>query len=418
MKLNKAMVWALTALVIGACRGASLESNAEPQEAQGPQATPVQIAEVGTTTIRDSSTFIANLDSRQAATIRPQVSGQVTDVLVQLGDTVAAGTPLFTIDESIQQAAWASQLAAVNVAEANLETARANLEATKADVAARTADLDFVRSKIEREQELLEEGVIFEEQLEETTRDLAQSEARLETLQGQIRAQEALIAQAEQALRQAQAEAKQEEVQLQYYQVNAPVAGTVGDVVTNAGDYVTPQSLLTSIVQSNQLEVEISIPLDQAPKLQVGTSIDLLDEQNQVIETSQISFISPEADPGTQSVLVKATFSNAAGLRTSQFIRTRVIWSEAPSLVIPFTSVSRIAGQTFVFVAQPTEDASGLVATQRPVQLGKLQDNDYQVLGGLSEGETIVTSGLQKIFDQAPIVDESLLQPPAEASPG
>ncbi len=421
MKSARILVLAAGSLLLGSCQLLASLQGGGPQGPpgagqQGPQATPVGIGQVETAVVQDASLFIASLDSREAATIRPQVSGQVTDVFVQLGDPVAQSTPLFNIDAALQQASIASSSAAIEVAEANLEAARQSVQATRADVAAREAELEFINSKAARDQQLFEEGVIVRQDMEASERDLIQAQASLATLEEQILAQEAAVVQAQKALEQAQANAAEQEVQLSYYEVLAPLAGTLGDVLVKAGDYVTPQTMLTTIIQSDTLEVEINIPLERAPQLTIGTPIELLDQNGQVIDVSQISFIAPQANPGTQSVLAKATFANAAGLRASQFIRTRVIWSESPSLVIPFSAVSRLAGQTFVFTVQPNPDSGSSegppsqLAVQRPVRLGELQGNQYQVLDGVSAGEEIVVSGLQKIFNEAPIINEELMQ--------
>jgi multidrug efflux pump subunit AcrA (membrane-fusion protein) len=84
-------------------------------------------------------------------------------------------------------------------------------------------------------------------------------------------------------------------------------------------------------------------------------------------------------------------------------------------LLVPATAVARLGAQTFVYTVQTTEPPEegkppGAVAVQRPVRLGSLYGNSYEVLEGLKANEPIVLSGLQKIRDGAPIVDEVLLQ--------
>ncbi len=59
-------------------------------------------------------------------------------------------------------------------------------------------------------------------------------------------------------------------------------------------------------------------------------------------------------------VLVKARFDNAESkLRADEFVRARVIWEERSGLKVPTTAISRIAGQNFVFVTEPTETGQG-----------------------------------------------------------
>jgi multidrug efflux pump subunit AcrA (membrane-fusion protein) len=59
-----------------------------------------------------------------------------------------------------------------------------------------------------------------------------------------------------------------------------------------------------------------------------------------------VNFVSPSVDENTQTVLAKAPLSRP-GFRNEQFVRARIVWSTAPSLVIPLTAVMRVSGQYF-----------------------------------------------------------------------
>ncbi|MEN9203965.1 MAG: efflux RND transporter periplasmic adaptor subunit [Thermostichus sp. DG_1_6_bins_120] len=398
-------------LLLAACR-----AEGPPQAMDGPPPTPVKIGAVEERMIQDSLELVASLGSQQIASINPQVSGQITQVYVQLGSQVAAGALMFEIDSSQQQAAVAGQAAALASAQAAVESSRAILSQLQADRLRLEAEVEFARQQHERNTRLLAEGAITRLQADQSSRDLRQAEAALAAQQEQIRAQEAAIVRAERDVQRAQADAAQQQVQLRFFQVNAPFAGVVGEVRVRQGDYVTPQTVLTTLSQSQLLEINLNIPLQRAPQLRIGTPVQILDSRNQVIGTSQISFIAPEADAATQSVLAKALLDNPNGqLRSAQFVRTRIIWEERPALVVPVTAVARVAGQNFVYVVETTEPPAagmppGAVAVQRPVQLGSIQGNDYEVLQGLQANQPIVLTGLQKIRDGAPIVDEVIFQ--------
>lgn len=117
----------------------------------------------------------------------------------------------------------------------------------------------------------------------------------------------------------------------------------------------------------------------------------------------------------TQTILAKAKLgAGASKFRADQFIRARLVWSEAPGLVVPLLAVTRVGGQFFVFVAEPGE-GGGLVARQRSVTLGAMVGNNYVVLDGLNEGERLITGGIQKIGDGAPV---SAGPPAAPGAPG
>jgi len=134
--------------------------------------------------------------------------------------------------------------------------------------------------------------------------------------------------------------------------------------------------------------------------------IQLLSSDSQPLAKTTVGFISPHVDDQTQSVLVKGTVRNPEGtLRSSQFVRARIIWKKTNGIVVPVTAVLRINGQYFVFVA---EEANGkVVARQRPVKLGTIVGNDYAVLDGLKPNERVIVSGVQKLADGAPIAPES-----------
>ena len=84
-----------------------------------------------------------------------------------------------------------------------------------------------------------------------------------------------------------------------------------------------------------------------------------------------------------------------------QYVRTRLIWSRQPALTVPVLAVNRLAGQHFVFVAEPAEQ--GFVARQKPVTLGEVIGEEYVVSGGLQSGQRVIVSNLQKIGDGVPV---------------
>ena len=111
-------------------------------------------------------------------------------------------------------------------------------------------------------------------------------------------------------------------------------------------------------------------------------------------------------------MLAKATLGEADAFRTEQFVRARMVWTESPSLTVPFVAVSRVNGQYFAFVAETGEGGKS-VARQRAVDLGAVVGNDYIVKSGLKPGEKLIVSGVQKIGDGAPV---QIGAPPAPAS--
>jgi RND family efflux transporter MFP subunit len=185
--------------------------------------------------------------------------------------------------------------------------------------------------------------------------------------------------------------------------VTAPQAGTVGDLSVRVGDRVSNTTEITTIDDGQQLEAYLQVPLDRSPQIRLGLPVQLMDADGEVVATNPITFVAPRVDDATQTVLVKSQLRNAPPYaRVLQFVRARVVWRSVEGLTVPMTSVTRIAGQYFCFVAEPGAQG-GLVAKQKPIEVGQLIGNDYVVRSGLKAGETLIVSGIQKIGDGAPV---------------
>lgn len=320
---------------------------------------PVELLTIAPHPVEQASEYVGTVKSRQSTTIQPQAEGFLTKILVKSGDRVAAGAPLFDIDSASQQALVA-----------NLESVRV----------AREADVTLAKQRADRAKALLAAGAGTQQDLEAAVSAQQTAEAQLKAFQEQI---------------------KQQKNELNYYRVVAPMAGVVGDIPVHQGDRVTRTTKLTDIDSNAGLEIYISVPVQQAPSLKAGLSVQVLSDTGAPPTAEKITFVDPTVDDTTQTVLVKAAVSATKGLRTDQFVRTRIVWSNNPTMTVPSAAVLRINGQYFVYVA--TAERGGLVARQRQVTLGAIVGNDYVLMSGLAGGDRVVVSGIQKIGDGAPI---------------
>ena len=332
---------------------------------------PVEIVTLSAKPVEQTSEFVASLKSRRSSTIQPEVEGFLTRIAVRSGQNVRQGEVLFEIDSATEQVALAS-----------LQSMRPMRE----------SEVEFARQQVQRNKTLLNAGAISQREVEQFESQLRSAEAQLKTLDEQIR---------------------QQRSQLNYYRVVAPNSGTVGDISVNVGDRVTRSTVLTTVDDRNDvLELYISVPVQQAPQLKVGLPVRLVDDRGQVLATNRITFVSPTVDTSTQSVLAKAQLVEGRGqFRSDQFVRARIVWTQAPGLTVPVTAVVRTTGDFFAFVAEKNQQ--GMVAKQKRVLLGEIVGNEYVVQSGLQPGEQLIVSGLQKIRDGAPVMPA----PPAGAAP-
>jgi multidrug efflux pump subunit AcrA (membrane-fusion protein) len=378
--------------------------------ANAPVGVRVKLAPVEVGTIEESSDFIANLESRRSVKLQPRIEGQVTQIFVRSGDTIAEGTPIIQVDPRQQQATVSGLNAGAEGAKAQLQNALATLKSLQADRLSNVADVQLNQQDYDRYTSLAAQGAVSRQTKDQYANRLAIAKSQLAAIDSRIQAQQATISQAEKALQQADANTKQQVVELQYYKIAAPFAGTVGDIPVKVGDFVNTSTQLVTITQNQPLEVNISVPLEQGKQLRKGLPVEVMDAQGQTLGTSRVFFISPNIGNGTQSIQIKTLLSNPQGkLRADQLVRARVIWNRKQGVLIPTTAVSRVAGETFAYVAQ-TENSpqatSQLVARQKRVKLGSIQGNNYQVLEGLQPEEKIIVSGLLNLRDGVPVTPE------------
>ncbi|MGB7440552.1 MAG: efflux RND transporter periplasmic adaptor subunit [Coleofasciculaceae cyanobacterium] len=400
----------LISFLTSACAGG------KPPSMEENQGVPVKLQSVGTSTIEDSSSFPGNLEAQRKVTLKPETEGRITQVLVKSGDRVAVGTPIVELRLDRSKARVGAAVANVNAAKAARENARAQLKSAEAEQVSAAADVELQKQDFERISTLVSQGALERQRLDQVKRDRNAAIANLNAAQQRVEAARASLDQANAALSQSQAEVEVVSEDLQENKVVAPIAGIVGDIPVKIGDYVSPSDTLTTITQNQILELEISVPTQQADQLRVGLPVELINTQDEKpLATGSISFVSPQANSTTQTILAKASFANPdESLRDEQYVQARVIWQERPGVLVPTAAISRLGGQTFVFVAETPEQSEAnkegetqQIARQKPVKLGEIQGNSYQVIEGLEPGEKIVVSGILNLSDGTPIAPES-----------
>lgn len=378
-------------------------NSAQPSSVQAPPPMPVKVLQLKTQPVEDASTFVGVLKSRQSVALQPQVAGQIVKIYVRNGDSVAAGVPLLELDRSKQQANVNSFAAAIDSNREEHSNATETLKSLQATRLSRLANVRYAQNQHDRYQTLRTQGAVAQEQVDQWEAQLKVNQGDLQAVEAQIEAQKAMVSKTDKQVNQASASMKEQQAQLKYFTVSAPFAGIIGDIPVKVGQYVTTDSALTTIDQSRPLELYLSVPTVQAPKLKIGTIVEILDGDEKKVGLGKIFFISPEVNNDNQSVLVKTRIENEdRALRSGQYVTARVIWSKRSGVTVPTNAVSRISGQDFVFLAQ-NGPGNKLVAKQKPVTLGDIVGSDFKVVSGLSAGDTIVTSGVQNLTDGAAI---------------
>jgi len=334
-------------------------SNTEAKQA-APQPLPVKTQTINLAPVPRLDEYVATVKSRRSASIQPQVDGSLTRILVKSGDHVRAGQVLMTIDPLKQQA---------------------TVDQQRSTEAQKKATYDYNQTEVERQRGLYQAGVTSKQSYDQEVQAFENSKADWESSTA------ARITQ---------------QRQLAYYNLTAPFPGIVGDIPVHIGDYVSPQTLLTTVDENKELEAYVYIPTERASSIRMGLPVQIVTSTGELIEGTKINFVSQQVDNALQGILVKAPIHKSLDtFRNAQLVKARVVWSTAPAPTVPVLAVTRIGGQSFVYVA--TQADKGSVAKQRAVTLGDTIGNDYVVTSGLKPGEKVVVSGTQFLIDGAPI---------------
>ncbi len=369
---------ALSMVLVAGCK------DSKPPAAPAFQALPVQVAPVSLEPVPTSDTYVATVKSRRSATLQPQVDGNLTRIYVHSGQTVKAGQVLMQIDP-LKQVATVQQ--------------QQGTEAQQKSVYL------YNQGDVERQKQLYQAGIISKQAYDQAVQSFGNAKGAYDASVAQTNTQRQ---------------------QLAYYQIRAPFAGIVGDIPVNLGDYVTAATQLTTVDEHTDLEAYIYLPTERASSIHTGLPVEILDDAGKTVAETSVYFLSPQVENGLQSILVKAHLPGKASdnrFRTDQLVKARVIWSTTSAPVIPVLAVTRIGGQSFVYIVAPAPAAPpalahsseaqaqtappapkpAYIAHQVPVTVGDTIGNNYPVLKGLRTGDRVIISGLQMLQDGAPV---------------
>ena len=351
---------ALACLSVAGCR----QKAAAPAAGAGMQALPVQTYQVALKPVPQSSEYVATIKSRRSATISPQVNGILTAIDVVSGQHVDAGQVLMTIDPRQQQAMVESQ---------------------RATERQKKAVYDYNVTELSRQEKLFQAGVTSREVYDQEVQAYQNAKADYQSAADSTKTQESLLA---------------------YYTIRAPFAGIVGDIPVHLGDYVATggsPTTLTTVDESKDLEAYVYVPTERAGEIRQGLEVDIEDTNGNLLQKTNIDFVSPQVDSTLQSILVKAPVSPTADiLRNMQMVKARVVWKTSQMAVVPVLAVTRQGVQSFVYVAKPNN--GHFMAVQVPVTLGETVGNTYSITSGLSAGDRVITTGTQFLVNGMPVM--------------
>ena len=380
--MKKTLMLAAMAATLVACSGG--KSGGKPNFADNEYA----VRTVTTQSTELQTAYPATIKGIQDVQIRPKVSGFITKVCVQEGQTVSAGQLLFVIDNETYQAQVRRATASVNTAKARLNTSKLTYENSK---------------------KLFENKVIGQYELETTANNYATDQA---------------------ALAQAEADLASAKESLSYCYVKSPAAGVVGSLPFKVGALVNSSSAepLTTVSDISTMEVYFSVTekdMLQMAKGEGGMSAAIanypavklqLADGSIYSEPGRVVKASGVIDATTGSVSLIARFPNPRHeLRSGGAGQIVIPNTSSNAVIIPQVATSEVQNKKFVYLVGKDNKVKYTEIKVNPVDDGI----NYIVTEGLKAGDRYVSKGITSLTDGMeikPITEERYQQKIDEAA--
>jgi HlyD family secretion protein len=347
-------------------------------------------ASAGPTAILQATGYVT---ARRQATVSAQITGALTQVLIEEGERVTAGQVLAKLDDTAQRAALAQSVAQVEAAKAILVQTQAQLEQSRRD--------------LKRNQDLIDRHLV--------------SQQALETADTQVRTTEAQVASQSRQVELAVAGQRGAQVQLDYTTVRAPFTGVVTAKAAQAGEIVSPISAgggftrtgVGTIVDMDSLEIEVDVNEAYINRVRANQPAEaVLDAYPDWTIPAHVIAIVPTADRSKATVKVRIGIDQKdsrilpdMGVRVSFLEEAAKSGAEAGSqaaagprgLMVPAAAIVERDGHSIVFTIE------GEHAHATPVTPGQTY-GDLRQVEGLTTGARLVRAPPADMQDGARIV--------------
>ncbi|HTG83058.1 MAG TPA: efflux RND transporter periplasmic adaptor subunit [Geobacteraceae bacterium] len=359
------LVAAGTLLTAAGCGSRGKEGTAEAQQVvKG-----TVMEHVGSGAIPDLVEAVGTVKARNVAQLAARIPGTVTAVYVREGDRVAKGKLLLTLEAAETVAGAAGAQASVTEAERGLDEAKARKK---------LADVTF-----ERYQKLYAEQAVTRQEFDsrQTEKDVAS--------QG--------VARAEARLAQVREGAKAAGTLAGYSRVSAPISGIVTAKPADVGMTVFPGAHLMTVEEEGHYRLEVAAPESLRGKVRTGETVPVTIDGIEGTLAGRVGEVVPAVDPASRTFTAKLDVA-AKGLRSGVYGRASFAAGSRSGIMVPRSAVVVRGALTSVWAVD-----RGNIARMRLVKTGRALGDKVEILSGLSDGERIVVSGIERVTDGARI---------------
>jgi HlyD family secretion protein len=332
----------------------------------------VEVATASRADIAEELTVVGNLIGLATVDVAPKVAGRLQSVDVRLGDQVARGQLLARIEsnEIAQQ---------VRQAEASFEVARATIRQ-------READLELARTNVERSRNLFGRQLLPQQTLDDAEARFQAATAQLDLARAQYE--------------QSNARLEELRINLGNTRIVSPVDGFVGTRNLDPGAYASPSQPVVSVVDIRTVRIVANLVEKDLRRVQAGTPARVdVDAFPGEAFAGRVARVAPVLDPQTRTAQMEVEIPNPSyRLKPGMYARVALrVGKRDGALVIPRAALVDLGGRRGVFV--PEKDR----AIFRVVQVGLEDEARAEIVQGLEEGTTVVTTGAAALRDGDPV---------------
>lgn len=385
------LVVVLSAAVVAFGCGRATGASPPGAKAETPAAVPVSVVAVAEEPITRFIRVTGTLAAEEQADVAAETQGRVVATPIERGSRVRAGADLIRIAPAEASAQAAEAEANAAQIESRLALGESGVfdidrvpEVANAKATLTLTQGDFDRAKMLFDKKLLAQA------------DYDKGAAQLEVARRQYDIARNAAAQQYQSLIAARARVSLARKALADTVVRAPFAGVVGERLVSVGDYVTRGTKVASVLRTNPLRLQLTVPQQFSVEVSVGRAVSLeVDTAPGKTYTGQVRYVSPALQADSRTLIVEAVVPNVDGtLKPGTFATAQIEQaSNTPGIVAPASAVRTVSGTSRVFVV------AGGRAEERLVTTGQLLGDRVEITSGLKAGEQVATSNLAQLVD-------------------
>ena len=424
----------IAVLLVGAACGGGSVPRAETREnangggkrgAGGGETAPVTV----TTTkavAREVPSYLqasGSLIAEESSDVAPQASGQVISTPVGVGAFVRQGVVIARLNDKDARLRLRQAQASVQQAIAGVRQAEARLglgpggrfdSSTIPEVRVAAANLDNNLAELRlaeanelRYRQLVETGDVSVSAYDQFRSQRDTARARVASARQVLQAAINTARENNQAIQSAEAGVESARSQVAIAQkavgdavIRAPYAGYISNRPVAVGEYVTPASVVATLLRTNPLKLQLQVPEADVPYITPGMGVSLeVEAHGDKKFAGVVTAVNPAIDPVSRAATVEAAIENGDNaLRSGMFATARISRGGGNKAVfVPRAAVLNDQNtQSYrVFVIQ------GDVARLRVVQIGQEEGDMIQILSGVEADEILATSNLDQLYEGA-----------------